>query len=221
MTGAQEQNLKIEFDHIVPEPLVHRNLEDSQVWASALTLDSGQKVHISAPSGSGKSTLIHILYGLRRDFRGSLLLDSKPVQRLGWRQWTRLRQEQFSVVFQDLRLFPDLTARENLLIKARLGRQPYMPSMEEMAGLLGIRGLLDQPVTSLSQGERQRVAILRALLQPFRWLFLDEPFSHLDNDNIEGAVRLIEKACQVNQAGMLLCQLHEDNLFAYDKTLAM
>jgi putative ABC transport system ATP-binding protein len=128
----------------------------------------------------------------------------------------QLRREELGIVFQDLRLFPELTIRENTEVKKFLPRIPISENtIEDMAAELGIDALLGTPAGICSYGEQQRGAILRTLSQPFRWLILDEPFSHLDEINKEKAIQLISTIVNQQQAGMILLDLEPDNYFMY------
>lgn len=80
---------------------------------------------------------------------------------------------------------------------------------------------IDARAETLSYGERQRIAIIRALMQPFNWLLLDEPFSHLDNHNRHKAIELIRETVHARKAGMILADLNTNNYFAYTQTLIM
>jgi putative ABC transport system ATP-binding protein len=112
-------------------------------------------------------------------------------------------------------LLTEFTAAENLELKRKLRDYTSAPDLERMAGELGIDHLLHRTINTLSYGERQRVAILRALLQPFELLLLDEPFSHLDNANIQKAAGLILKEVQKRGAALLITDLEKDQHFPY------
>ena len=88
-----------------------------------------------------------------------------------------------------------------------------------MAQNLGIENLLEKKCGELSYGQRQRVAIIRALSQPFEYLLLDEPFSHLDDENTQKACTLIETALAKNNAGLILVSLGEKYFLKYDKEI--
>jgi putative ABC transport system ATP-binding protein len=90
-----------------------------------------------------------------------------------------------------------------------------------MAGQLEIETLLDTPAAACSYGEQQRAAILRALVQPFQWLILDEPFSHLDNINRNKAIALISSVAKEQNAGIILLDLEPDNYFPYHHQLQL
>ncbi len=209
--------MKIELYDIVPIPLRDRFPEKkSEVWNTRLTLESGVYCKIKAPSGTGKTTLIHILYSTRYDYQGSLFFDQKELSAFSDEELAMLRQNRLSIVFQDLRLFPNLTARENMELN-RVLQKPFYPAsvIDEMAAALGIGHILDQRAGLCSYGEQQRVAIIRALLQPFEYLLMDEPFSHLDQENTRKAAALIDAECKKRKAGLIITDLDEDTRFQY------
>ena len=135
--------------------------------------------------------------------------------------WSQLRQQSLSVVFQDLRLFPQLTVLENIELKAKLTNAVSRDEIKVMTEKLGIAEKLNVQCKILSLGQQQRVAIIRALVQPFKFLLMDEPFSHLDQKNIELASELIDEACRKNSAGIILTSLGEKYLFNYHSTLTI
>jgi putative ABC transport system ATP-binding protein len=136
-------------------------------------------------------------------------------------QLSVLRQGPVSIIFQDLRLFPSLTTWENLEIKRTLTDAVATDEVRSMMESLGIADRADRPAATLSYGEQQRVAIIRALLQPFNWLLMDEPFSHLDSENRARAARLIQSAIERNNASFLLLDLDDNNLFPYSQKLRL
>ena len=213
--------MQLQLQNIVPTPLKDKLLQrHSDVWNKQLQLSNPEYIKIKAPSGTGKTTLVHILYKLRKDYEGNVLLDNKNLVALNADELALLRQQNISIIFQDLRLFPHLTARENIELN-RVLQQPFYESnmIDEMAGLLGITHILHQKASMCSYGEQQRVAIIRALMQPFKWLIMDEPFSHLDKNNINKAAALIDAECKKRNAGFLLTDLEDDKHFNYAKLL--
>ncbi|HCT23522.1 MAG TPA: ABC transporter [Chitinophagaceae bacterium] len=210
--------MQIALDHIIPKPLLDRlSGRGSDIWNQALTFQQGEIIRIKAPSGSGKTTLIHYLYQLRKDYTGSILWDNQET--FSSNELAKLRATQISIVFQDLRLFPQLTARENILLKRAISKNEAVSETQiiAMAEQLQVTHILDQPAGICSYGEQQRIAIIRALVQPFQWLLLDEPFSHLDEANTARAAKLIQEVCAQQQAGMLLTDLDDDSHFNYTK----
>lgn len=215
--------MTIDIDHIIPVPLKDRLIHrKSDIWNKKLSFSKGEYIKIKAPSGTGKTTFVHILYQLRNDYTGTLCLDGRNANGMSSAELALLRQLHVSIIFQDMRLFPDLTVRENIELK-RIMQAPVREknAIDEMAVRLGITHILEQKAGICSYGEQQRVAIIRALMQPFDWLIMDEPFSHLDIDNTNKAVTLINEACQERTAGLLITDLDEDAHFTYSRQLIL
>ncbi|WP_035727972.1 ATP-binding cassette domain-containing protein [Eisenibacter elegans] len=194
--------------NLLPAPLEGSYDPESQIWNQPeRRFVKGQKYLLQAPSGRGKSSFIHTLYGIRQDYEGQVFLAEQNIQRLSSKQWADYRQRHLSIVFQDLRLFLELNAFDNIRVKSQLTQYRSDTQIKQMAEQLGIAPLLNKQVKLLSYGERQRVAIIRALCQPFEWLLMDEPFSHLDEDNITKAITLIDQVCNEQQAGFISTSL--------------
>ena len=213
--------MQIELKNLLPIPLKEQFLQrPSGIWGKTLSWNGGEYIKIKAPSGSGKTTLVHLLYKLRDDYEGEIFWGAKNIKNIDAQNLSGFRQQTFSIIFQDLRLFPNLTARENINLN-RVLQQPYYEEskIEEMAARLNISHVLSQPAGTCSYGEQQRIAIVRALMQPFSWLVMDEPFSHLDQENISKAVALIHEECEKRKAGFLLTDLEDDQFFPYSKKL--
>lgn len=213
--------MQLQLQNIVPTPLKDRLLQrSSDIWNKPLQFSNSDYVKIKAPSGTGKTTLVHIIYKLRKDYEGNVLYDDKNIVSIKADELALLRQQNISIIFQDLRLFPHLTARENIELK-RVLQQPLYEShvIDAMAEQLGIASILHQKAAMCSYGEQQRIAIIRSLMQPFNWLIMDEPFSHLDKNNINKAAALIEAECKKRNAGFILTDLEEDDHFNYTKFL--
>lgn len=211
--------MQIQLENLVPVPLRDKIMQRaSDIWNTQVTFTPGSFTKIKAPSGTGKTTLIHYLYHIRTDYTGQVLIDGKSWATYSREAIAAIRQEQMSVVFQDLRIFEQLTALENIELKRVMNRQPYCSSdkVKEMAARLNVSHILNQSGKTLSYGERQRIAIIRALVQPFQWLLMDEPFSHLDDENALRAAQLIAEECKARKAGFILTDLDNDNRFAYD-----
>lgn len=207
----------IKLKQVKPEPVYDGGKSiESGVWNTNLTFDKGKHYLVTAPSGKGKSTLLHIIYGLRKDFDGEVYVKDKSTNKISNNEWSDLRQSVLSIVFQDLRLFPNLSARENILLNAQLQGNFNSDLINPMAERLGISEYLDKPSNTLSYGQRQRIAIIRALCQPFDFILLDEPFSHLDEDNCIKASQLIEEEVKKQGAGLILVSLGEKFHFNYD-----
>jgi ABC-type lipoprotein export system ATPase subunit len=210
--------------NIRPLPLMERGASlgsDIYFNPEELSFEKGMRYFVTAPSGKGKSTFMHILYGIRKDYEGEVVSDGRPIRSFKPDDWSEMRQHKVSMVFQDLRLFPQLTAWENIVLKNNLSNTFSEIEIRLMATKLGIDGFLEQKAETLSYGQRQRVAILRALCQAFDFLFLDEPFSHLDETNIAAASELITEVCTKQNAGLILVSLGDKYHFKYDKELIL
>jgi len=110
--------MQISLHNIVPIPLkekfAHRS---SGIWNSEVAFLPGQWIKIKAPSGTGKTTLMNILYKIRHDYEGTVTYDDRDLKLISTYDLSRIRQQQLSVIFQDLQLFTHLTARENIELK--------------------------------------------------------------------------------------------------------
>ncbi|HTN38666.1 MAG TPA: ATP-binding cassette domain-containing protein [Arachidicoccus sp.] len=215
--------MEISLKNIIPIPL-KENLEKrpSEVWHNTVRIDPTSRVKIKAPSGTGKTTLIHYLYRMRSDYTGTISWDGQDLRQLDSDRLAGYRQQKISIIFQDLRLFAQLTARENIELN-RVLQTPHYPAeaIDEMAGQLQVDHILHQPAGICSYGEQQRIAIIRALVQPFSLLIMDEPFSHLDKQNARKAAQLIEAECDRRGAGFVLTDLDEDDFFTYNTFLTL
>jgi len=131
-------------------------------------------------SGAGKSTLLHALAGLLRPQSGHIRVGDRTLFDAARRIDVPAHRRGFGVVFQEGRLFPHLSVRRNLRFGSALSQQPDGPDFDDVVGLLGLETLLDRRPYTMSGGERQRVAIGRALLSRPRALLMDEPLASLD-----------------------------------------
>lgn len=215
--------MTISLHEVIPVPLKETLLKQvSDIWNRDIVFTVPEWVKIKAPSGTGKTTFIHLLYKLRTDYTGSIKWGEHNIDTLNAEELAVFRQQKISIVFQDLRLFPNLTALENI----ELNRVLQTPCCEKkqvtaMAQTLGVDHIMQQPASLCSYGEQQRVAIIRALVQPFEWLIMDEPFSHLDKKNAAKAAALITAACKERNAGLIITDLHDDDYFDYTRKLIL
>lgn len=213
--------MNIRLQNIVPTPLKSKILaKQKDIWNREISFTKNEQVKIVAPSGTGKTTLMHILYNIRNDYEGNIFYNANNVKAIDSNSLATIRQQQLSIIFQDLRLFQQLTAKENIELK-RTMTKPFYPTekIDEMAQQLNITHILDQQTYKCSYGEQQRIAIIRALIQPFEILLMDEPFSHLDNDNTTKAALLIAAECDKRKAGFVITDLDDDDNFKYSKVL--
>jgi ABC-type lipoprotein export system ATPase subunit len=199
--------MQIQLRKVTPDYIEKEKRNASQIWEQDVTINKGEHLHIVAPSGSGKTSLMHFIYGLRKDYSGAVYYGNTDIKKLSVEDFSSFRKNKMSIIFQDLRLFEDQTVRENIEIKRIL--DPYYPAekITEMTQRLGIENKLNQLARTCSYGEQQRIAIIRALMQPFDFLLLDEPYSHLDEMNRKKAMELIYEECQKRDAAMIFADL--------------
>ena len=213
--------MQINLQEVVPTYFERDQTNGSEVWDKSIVLNKGEHVHIVAPSGSGKTSLIHFIYGLRKDYDGKISYQNENIKNFSLEKFSTFRQKNLSIVFQDLRLFTDQTARENIELKRQLN--PYHPAqkIDEMAKHLGIANKLNRLAKTCSYGEQQRIAIIRSLMQPFDFLLLDEPFSNLDENNRNKAFELIDEECKQRNASMIFADLKVLDFFTNEKRLRL
>ncbi|MEJ7611780.1 MAG: ATP-binding cassette domain-containing protein [Ferruginibacter sp.] len=205
--------MTISLKNIIPQFLEKEKTEKSEIWGQDLVFRKGEKSQVVAPSGSGKTSLVHFMYGLRNDYNGDILFDGRNRRTLNATALADLRANSISIIFQDLRLFRDLTVLQNIEVKRALN--PFHPAarIPEMAERLGIANKLSQQAGTCSYGEQQRIAIIRALQQPFDFIIMDEPFSHLDETNSRKAMELIEEEAAARNAAVILADLEPISFF--------
>ena len=214
--------MQLSLQGVIPVPLRDKmKNRQSGLWQSTLNFSKGEYVFIQAPSGTGKTTLIHLLYGLRKDFEGNIAWEPTSMNNAGNEVLAQLRTNGISVIFQDMRLFLELTAWENIEIKRKLTNTITEQQANEWLDRLGLQDKKKSLAATMSYGEQQRLAIVRALMQPFEWLLMDEPFSHLDHANTEKAITLIGEVVRQRNAGMILADLDENTYFPYTKTIIL
>lgn len=190
---------------VVPHPLrMFLKEHRSEVWDSQMTFNDGERIFVSAPSGKGKTTLLMILYGVRKDYDGEIVCGGESIRSRNHTRWTAVRRKKVSVLFQELRLFSELTGLENIALKNAITGFADEAKVKEFAARLDVMECLSRPCRQLSLGQQQRIALIRSLMQPFEWLLLDEPFSHLDADNVAAMCALIDEECQRRNAGLVV-----------------
>ncbi len=204
--------MTIELKGLIPYPLAETDHSDSEIWeAESLIFNPGERIFLYAASGKGKTSLLSIIYGIRKDYNGKVLIDGKGLKTFSLKEISKLRKQKLSYIFQGLELFDELTAYENIQIKNRQTSFKTKTKINEMAETLEISGFLNKKAEILSFGQKQRVAIIRALCQPFNFLLADEIFSHLDEDLKTKSSDLIEKEIKEQGAALLFTSLSSFN----------
>jgi len=199
--------MKIEFKSIVPYPLKDNEQTEYSIWGNDYKWKSPQKTLLNAVSGKGKSTFIGVLSGIRTDFEGELIINNISTKQFSNTNWAELRVNSIATVYQDLQLFLELTILENLQVKNNLTNHFSDEELLSLIDKVGLTAHMSKKCNLLSLGQQQRVAILRALCQPFKILLMDEPFSHLDTANEAIIVEVLKTELDKNQAGLIITTL--------------
>ena len=193
----------------------------SDVWRNRVVFERGKYYLLQADSGQGKSTFCSYVIGYRNDYTGHISFDERDVSSFKQSDWVDVRKLHVSYLFQELRLFPELTALENVEIKNSLtghkSKQQIMAWFEQ----LGIADKVNEKVALMSFGQQQRVALMRALAQPFDFILADEPISHLDDGNalIMGDVMMDEVKAQ--GAGIIATSIGKHIPLPYDQIIKL
>lgn len=157
----------------------------------SLSVPPGSRILIRGPSGAGKTTLFTMLGLLDTPTEGRVLVDGTEATALSERRRARLRRETIGFVFQDFQLIPDLTARENALLPQSHCDTQDEEWIDELLELLGVGDRADHYPSTLSGGEKQRVAMARALANRPDVVLADEPTGQLDPTTTERVVSLL------------------------------
>lgn len=193
----------------------------SEVWQQQVQLEKGKLYLVEAQSGTGKSTLCSYLLGYRHDYEGTICFDHTDIRNFATRQWVDIRRRHVSELFQELRLFGELTALENVYIKNSLTHFKSNDEIKEWFERLGIADKMNVPVARMSFGQQQRVALMRALVQPFDFLLADEPISHLDDKHAGLMAELLLAEARKQEAAVLVTSIGQRLNLPYDHTLKL
>ena len=116
--------MTIRLEYLIPLPLLEQQLGKSEFWEnSRFDFEPGTSYLVEAPSGRGKTSLLSIIYGLRKDYRGKVFIDDKNISLLSEKEWSVMRKNRLSFIFQGLELFDELTAIDNIRLKNSITRQ--------------------------------------------------------------------------------------------------
>ena len=227
--------MTIELQNLKPRYMSESEVAGSDIYLQpSVTFERSRKYMICARSGRGKTSLLNFIYGSNLNYDGKIIFKfqeplpeasspSLPHHSLLTPSSLPLefRLRHLSYLFQDLCLFPELTALENVQIKNNLTGHKSDSEIEAMLDALLPAGKKHQPLRTLSLDQRQRVAAVRALCQPFEFLLLDEPFSHLDRDTAAAVAALITAELEAQHAALILTALDPITLFPFDTTLRL
>jgi len=205
----------IELNNIKPTYMSDSEISESDIYLQEnVQFKKNKKYLIKANSGHGKTSVLNFIYGNNTNFNGSISYNG-----IFRNNAFDLRKSKISYVFQDFKLFPSLTVFQNIQLKNTLTNHKTVEEIENLIEEVLLLHKKDSLVNKLSLGQKQRVAILRALCQPFEFILLDEPFSHLDRENIKIITNIIVREVNKQNASLIMTSLDEMNLLTFDKVL--
>lgn len=189
-----------------------------------LELGAGEKVAIVGPSGSGKTTLLNLIAGISVPGRGQITVDDVVISELSDAERRNFRSSKIGMVFQQFELIDYLTVAENILLPYFVNdslklsgktRESAKTSAEQM----GLGDKLRRTARKLSQGEQQRVAICRALINTPKLILADEPTGNLDPKNKSLIMKLLFKYCDQNKATLVVVTHDTNILDGFERTI--
>lgn len=207
---------EITLSGLLPRVFAREEIPVSGVWRTEVSFRRGNRYLVEAASGAGKSSLAAYLTGARRDFEGIIRFDGRDSRDFSIADWQGIRRGNIAYLPQELALFPELSAIDNILLKAELSGSPDLPRIDSWMRKLGVDSRRDYPAGRLSIGQQQRVALIRTLCQPFDFLLLDEPVSHLDEANNRIAASIVEEEASRRGAAVISFSVGNPLLLDYN-----
>lgn len=209
----------IVLERVVPSVFAAdpKAVEGSEIWLREVDFRRGVRYLVEAASGAGKSSLCSFLYGIRDDYEGTIRFDATDSRSLSVGGWCDLRRRSLGLLFQELRLFEELTVWENIALKNDLTRFHTAERIERMLDAARIADKRDVAAGRLSVGQQQRVAFIRALCQPLDFVLLDEPVSHLDPTNGDLLAALLDEETRRQGAGVIVTSVGNRLGLTYDQ----
>ena len=195
---------------------IHKSFGQLEVLKGIeLHIKEGEFVSIVGASGAGKTTLLQIIGTLDTDNEGEVIINGVNIKKLSDKQLSAFRNKELGFVFQFHQLLPEFTALENVCIPGYIARRDSKEVEEKAKELLTKLGLQDRfhhKPNELSGGEKQRVAVARALINDPKLILADEPSGSLDSGNKKELHSLLRKLC--NEYGLTILLVTHDNELA-------
>lgn len=208
---------KIQLKNTLPNVFMTRDDIHSDIWLQEVEFEKDKLYLVEANSGTGKSSLCSFIYGYRKDYQGQILFDGEDTRSYSISKWTEMRKKHFALLWQELRMFPELTAMENVMIKNKLTGYQNKKQILEWFEMLGISDKINSKMGIMSFGQQQRVAMIRTLCQPFDFVFVDEPISHLDDSNSAIMGEILTTEAKRQGAGIIATSIGKHMELPYDK----
>ena len=187
-------------------------------------IDSGSKTAIIGPSGFGKTTLLNLLAGILIPESGSIAINGNEISKFNDKERRNYRISNIGFVFQDFRLIPYLNILDNILLPYRLNNSLKFDTTlnkkaEDLANKMGIVGKLKKYASQLSHGERQRVAICRALINDPEIILADEPTGNLDPQNKRKIIDILFDYVEENKSTLITVTHDTDMLKGFNQII--
>ncbi len=192
-------NVKFSYSNTAPT---------NDICIESWSLDQGEKRFIFGPSGCGKSTLLNLISGVLRPSSGAITVLGESLEKMSSRQRDRFRANNIGYIFQQFNLIDYLNAKENIALARQFSSSKQTINLtNNIAELLVALGVNEsdwsRPVSTLSIGQQQRIAIARAFINKPKLLIADEPTSSLDEPNRDKFLSLLNTLCDANQTTLL------------------
>lgn len=188
-------NLKLFYYNMIKTKNIRKSFGELEVLKGVnLSVEKGEVVSIVGPSGAGKTTLLQIIGTLDKPSAGEIVVDGVDVRKLGADKLSVFRNKHIGFIFQFHQLLPEFTALENVIIPALIGNEDIKKATKRAKELLDYLQLSDRLThkpSELSGGEKQRVAVARALINNPSLILADEPSGSLDSKNKEELHKLL------------------------------
>ncbi len=192
--------------------LKYRYNDEVQLSFPPMEFKQGSQALILGQSGCGKTTLLHLLSGLLKPTSGSVLIGGTNLSQLSGSKLDYFRGQEIGIVFQTPHFIDALSVKENLFLAQTLaGNKKNLEQIGQVLEDLGILDKLNSNTKELSQGQKQRVSIARALINSPKLILADEPTSALDDENCTSVVNLLKTQAKKQNATLLIVT-HDNRL---------
>ncbi len=193
------ENVKFSYSNTTPK---------NDICVESLSIAQGEKHFIFGPSGCGKSTLLNLISGVLRPSNGTITVLGESLEKMSSRQRDRFRANNIGYIFQQFNLIDYLNAKENIALARQFSANTKASNLaNQIAELLKALAVNEsdwsRPVSTLSIGQQQRIAIARAFINSPKLLIADEPTSSLDESNRDKFLSLLNTLCDTNQTTLL------------------
>ncbi|MBC7420220.1 MAG: ABC transporter ATP-binding protein [Bdellovibrio sp.] len=169
-----------------------------------MQVEKGEVVFLFGPSGSGKSTLLELFAGILKPQAGDLIVEGQNLAKMNLSELDHFRAENIGYIFQSFNLIPYLSVIENIKLPFLFQKNAVDENeLNDLIDRLGLKNFVHRPVSQLSVGQQQRVAVARALLKKPQVILADEPTSALDYDHRENFLKILFKLCREHKITVL------------------